>query len=248
MALLTADWLTATLLPLGVVAGMLTTLTGMGGGMFLLVVFSFLTDPLHALATTAPALLLGNAHRAFVYREHIVRRVAVPVCIGAFLGSLLGGSLAALLPVLVLHVLLVATTLLGVARALGYFEWQPPRASLGPSGFVVGSLAATSGGAGMLIGPVILATGLRGEAYVSTIAASAVAMHIGRTISYSASGLFDSQRIVQAAILAASIFVGNLIAVRVRALLEDDAKMRVELGTLIICALLALSGGILELR
>jgi uncharacterized protein len=230
------------LVPLGIVAGALTTLTGMGGGMLLVVALSLLTDPLSALVSSAPALLVGNSHRVLVYRRHVVHEIARPLCLGALAGSLTGGLLAARLPHTVLQLFLAGSTALGILRVLGWIDWRPPRTSLAPSGFVIGALAATSGGAGLLMSPVMLSTGLRSESYVSTIAATAVAMHVGRIVSYAASGLFDAPRLTRAAVLAASIFAGNLIAVRIRAQMAERAKGRLELATLVVCVTLAIAG------
>ena len=81
---------TAMVLLLGVLSGVLTTLAGLGGGMLLLLAIALLSSPQTALAVTAPALLLSNLHRAWVYRAHIARPVAVPFALGALPGSVLG--------------------------------------------------------------------------------------------------------------------------------------------------------------
>jgi hypothetical protein len=65
-----------TLVPLGLLAGVLTTVAGMGGGMMLVVVLSLVWDPRVALASTAPALLVGNAHRAYLYRAQVARQIS----------------------------------------------------------------------------------------------------------------------------------------------------------------------------
>ena len=56
--------MTLALAALGTIAGILTTLAGQGGGLFLLLAIAALVGPHEALAITAPALLLGNLHRA----------------------------------------------------------------------------------------------------------------------------------------------------------------------------------------
>ena len=49
---------------LGILAGILTTLAGLGGGMLLVLALSLTSSPVTELAATAPALSLGNLHRA----------------------------------------------------------------------------------------------------------------------------------------------------------------------------------------
>ena len=74
-------------------AGLLTTVAGLGGGILMLLAVSLATDPKVALVATAPALLAGNLHRAFLFRGDVDRRVARAFALGAFPGSVLGGAL-----------------------------------------------------------------------------------------------------------------------------------------------------------
>src|SRR5207247_5363015 len=89
-----------------------------------------------------------------------------------------------------LRALLAGTTVFAVARALG--AWRRPLRIPGlllwPAGFGVGATAATSGGAGLLMSPLLMSTGLSGEGYVATAATIAVAMHTGRLFAYGAGG------------------------------------------------------------
>src|SRR5262245_36184409 len=62
---------------LGLAAGSLTTVAGQGGGLLLLLACSTLAGPHEALAITAPALLLGNLHRAVWLRAHINKSIAL---------------------------------------------------------------------------------------------------------------------------------------------------------------------------
>src|SRR4051794_19686783 len=99
--------MTLALVTLGCIAGTLTTLAGQGGGLFLLLVLAALLGPHQALAITAPALLLGNLHRAALFRESIDKSVAVRVIAGAVPGAFVGGILARVIPAWVLQIMLV---------------------------------------------------------------------------------------------------------------------------------------------
>lgn len=230
------------LVPLGVLAGVLTTIAGLGGGLLLVLALSLAWGPAAALAATAPALLLGNAHRLWLYRRHVDRRVATIFAAGALPGSLAGGALAATLPGGVLHVIMAATAGLAVLRAAGAFTWRPPRAALLPGGLAVGALAATSGGAGLLASPLFLSLGLSGEAYVATGAAGALAMHVGRIAAYGATGLLDATTLTRASILAAGILAGNLVGDRLRRVIAPAATPWIEHGALVAAVTLALAG------
>jgi uncharacterized protein len=86
------------LLALGLAAGVLTSLAGQGGGLFLLIACSALHGPRVALAMTAPALLLGNLHRAWIYRRTVDRPIAWRMTLGGLPGAVLGGLVAGAMP------------------------------------------------------------------------------------------------------------------------------------------------------
>src|SRR5437763_7963450 len=102
--------MTLALAALGLAAGLLTTLAGQGGGLFLLLATSAVLGPHAALALTAPALLVGNAHRALLLRRSVDRRVAARMIVGALPGALVGGALAGVIPSGALRALLLALT------------------------------------------------------------------------------------------------------------------------------------------
>ncbi len=227
---------------LGVMAGALTTVAGLGGGMLLLLALAALRGPQEALAVTAPALLVGNLHRALLLRRAVRLPVALPLLVATLPGSLVGGLLLPVLPGSWVHGLMAAMTALAVARSLGGWGWTPPRAALGPAGFGIGALAATSGGAGLLLGPLLLTTGLTGEAYVGTAAAVAVTMHLGRVVAYGAGGLLGHDTLAASGQLAVALLVGNALGQRVRGCIPAEIGGRVELGALVLSALLVLAG------
>jgi len=234
--------LAALLLPMGILAGALTTVAGLGGGMLLLLAISLLAGPAEALAITAPALLAGNLHRLVVHRREVDRRVAVAFALGALPGSLAGGALALALPAAALQVLLLGATALAVARAFGLWSFRPPAAALTPAGFGIGAVAATTGGAGLLVSPLLLSAGLTGTTYIATGAAAGVAMHLGRIAAYGAGGLVTRASLLTSAALAAAILGGNLVGERARRHLDADLSRRIELGALCGCVALALAG------
>lgn len=231
----------ALLLLLGVGAGLVTTTAGMGGGMLLLVVLSLSFGPHAALACTAPALLLGNLHRFYLFRRELDRRVAIAFAAGAFPGAALGGLLAVAVPPRALAVLILVSAVLAVARALLRLKWRVSRRAMTPAGFVVGALTATSGGAGVLVGPLFLATGLGADAYVATMGLSAAVLHLGRIVGYGAGGMLDRAALGRAALLACAIPLGNLAGKRL-ALRERFRPGAVEHVTLVACVALALIG------
>jgi len=227
------------LVPLGLAAGTLTTIAGLGGGQLLVLALAALFGPRLALATSAPALFAGNLHRFWIYRAHGERRVGRRFAAGAVPGSILGGVLAVGLPTWLIHILLVGTTGLAIARKLGHLEWQPRTAAFGPAGFGIGAICATSSGAGLLLGPLLLSTGLTGATYVATSSYCAASLHLGRLIGYGLGGLMTRATLERSLVLGVAILTGNLAGDRLRRHLGARASSWIEHGTLATCVVLA---------
>lgn len=236
--------MTLGLAALGMMAGILTTLAGQGGGLFLLLTLSVLVGPHGALAITAPALLLGNLHRAALFRRHIRWTVAARMIAGAVPGAFIGGLLAGATPAWTLHVLLVGLTLLSVGRAAKWLSFDVPRWGLGPAAFAIGGMTGTAGGAGVLFAPVLLSTGLTGGAYVGTGSTIAFATHAGRFVAYGANGLFTRDLAIPTVAVALAITAGNALGERVRRLLSDRTATRLEYGVLVVCVGVSLVGAL----
>jgi uncharacterized protein len=234
------------LVPCGVLAGALTTFTGLGGGILLLLTLSLALGPQAALAVTAPALLCGNLHRLWLYRDRVDRSIAAAFVIGALPGAFAGGLVAVALPRLVLQGFLVTTTLIAVANAAGWIAWRPSRRAaarlLVPAGAGIGAVSATGAGAGLLAVPILLTLGLSGPAYIATSAAGAAAMHIGRLAAYGLGGLLDGPRLFASLILTVGILGGNLLGDRLRERIPSRLAGRVEHGTLVLCVAISLAG------
>jgi len=228
-------------LALGLAAGTLTTLTGAGGGVFLIVALSLLQGPHVALAASAPTLLVGNLHRVWLYRAQVDGKTARSVILGALPASVLCGLLAVSLPPLVLQAMFLGVTGFAVARAMGRLRWSPRATLLTPYGAVVGGMSATSGGAGLLMAPLLLSTGLSGKPYVATSAAIALATHVGRLSAYGARGLMTPAVVTVALSATVAVVAGNVLGDRVRGYFDAERTRRLELATLALSSALALA-------
>jgi uncharacterized membrane protein YfcA len=228
------------LITLGIVAGAITTLAGLGGGLLLVVSLSLVTDPATALAVSAPALLLGNAHRAVLFRRAVDRRVALTFAAGAVPGALAAGSLVALAPPSWIAAVMAAATLVAMARAARVLTFRVRVGALLPAGVGVGALSATSGG-GVLAAPVLRAAGLTGDAFVATGAVVAATMHVARICAYGMSGVITERTLTWSALLAFAIAVGNGLGRALGRRLRAASRTRIELAALCVCVALALA-------
>jgi uncharacterized membrane protein YfcA len=227
---------------LGLGAGALTTMAGQGGGIFLLLVLGVFVGPHEALALSSPALLLGNVHRAILYRRDAAWGIAARIVAGAAPLAVVGGLLAGRTPGWLIDVVLVSLTIFAFLRASKRINVQIPQRAFPAAGGVVGLLTGTSGGAGVLVSPLLLSTGLTGKRFVGTSAIVAVAIHVGRVSAYAKTGLLRPDHLVAVAVIAASIFAGNALANRMRTYVSERACTRLEYATLAVCALLSVTG------
>jgi hypothetical protein len=223
-------------------AGALTTISGFGGGLVLLLVLAAMVGAKTALAASAVSLLFANLHRIWLYRRDIGRPVTVPLLLGVGPGAFVGALVAASIPELLVQIAMVGVVGLSVARAWLGWEWRPSGTTVSASGFVVGVLAGSAGGAGFLMGPIVLAAGLGGRRYLGTVAVGAVAMHVARIAGYGAGGLMTAEVLRLAAVLTPALLVGNLLGDRIRDAIPPAWQRRIEHGAPVVCVALALAG------
>jgi len=230
------------LIVLSLLAGALTTVAGMGGGLVLLLGLSFFIDPLVALATTGPALLIGNLHRVALYKEHVQRPLAWRLVLGAAPGALVGGLVAVSVPESMLRFALVALAMAAAAKVLLGWRFVPPTGALVPGGAALGFVTATSGGGGLISGPLLLASGLSGRPYVATGAVVATTVHVFRLAGYGAGGMLSWRILAMGLLGAICITAGNLLGERLRGVIPERVVPRLEVGVVLTCLVLALGG------
>lgn len=227
---------------LGVAAGLITTLSGFGGGAFLVASLALLWDPLTALTISSLALLGGNAQRLYLFRYHFDRRYAAPVVLGAMPGALGGALVAVHTPDWLLQVAILVATLAGVGKVLFRWSRPAPRSILAPGAAAVGFLSATTGGGGFLMGPLLLSTGATGGLYIATGASAGVAVHVLRITGYSTTGLIDFGLLGQALLLSVTIMLGNTIGRSIRENIGPAKMLWLEYGAPVVCAGIAFVG------
>lgn len=232
----------ALVLPLGVAAGALTTIAGIGGGLVITLVLAVAWEPHAALAVSAPALLMGNVHRLWLLRAEVDRTAALLLAGPALVGALVGGLVAAALPDGVLRWLLMVVTVLAIARELGLAALPSAKPWLVGGGLLVGVTTATSGAGGLLLGPLMLAAGLRGLPFIATGAVVGTTMHVAQSFAFGSTGLLGSEELPVALALGVAILTGNVAGRRLRPRLGERASHRLTWGTLLGGLALAVAG------
>lgn len=221
-------WSDLLILPFGMVAGVLTTLAGMGGGLLLLAGLGSWFGAREALALSTPALFVSNLHRVYLLRKDVVRPTLTLFAVGAVPGALVGSLTAAVVPQALLSAILVVATLLAFARFLGILRINARPAIVAPAGFGIGALTGTAGGAGALVAPLYLSLGLTGTQYVATVSASAVVMHAVRIVGYGVGGMFGAGLFPELGLLLAGLLLGNGLGLRIRPHVSERATRWIE--------------------
>ncbi len=230
------------LVTLGILAGLITTLSGFGGGLVLVTALALLWDPLTALTLSSLALLFGNAQRVWLFRQQWDRELAVPIVLGAIPGALVGALLATKAPSWILQVAIVSMTLIALLRLLSPARVTLPTSVLGPGACGVGLLSATTGGGGFLLGPLLLSTGASGGRYIATGATAGTAIHLFRIAGYSTTGILDFALIHSVIAITIAILLGNILGRRIRREVGETRMRWLEYGAPVLCAALALAG------
>lgn len=204
------------LILLGIAAGLITTLAGLGGGLVATWVLTTFWGPEAAMAATSPALLLGNVHRAWLYRAYLLGARIWPGAIAGFSGAVIGAITAKSIPRSFLLMTMAALALTSVMQKLLKPNLNIPATWLVPLVFLTGFVSAVSGGGGLLLAPVLLAAGFQLERYLVVGALFSVSIHCGRMIGYGFGGWMSEQAMVGAFYLGVSIPIGNFIASKIR--------------------------------
>lgn len=205
---------------LALIAGILSAVTGFGGAAILLPALVMLLGPRDAVVVLTIAQLCGNLSRVWFNRTLLDWRVVRWFALGAVPASILGGLFFATAPLRVLTVVL-GVALVGMVIIRRLLRRSYPR--LGPQGFAglgagVGMLSALVGTAGPIAAPFFLGYGLVRGAYIGTEAATAVLMHLVKSVVCGASHMMGFQSIgiglLLGLVLLAGAYIGKQIVDR----------------------------------
>lgn len=198
--LLVAAWL----------AGTLSGVAGFGGAVLMLPALAFSLGGRASVPILTIAQLLGNLSRAaFGWREIRWRPVLI-FSAGAVPASLLGArafvemspaSIQRWVGVVLLVVVALRHTALGTRRV--------GQRLLFPAGALVGLLSSIAGSAGPLGAAVFLNLGLPPQAYVSSEAATAVLIHLAKSLVYGRYAAMTADDLLRGLGLGAAMVLGS---------------------------------------
>ncbi|SBT41545.1 sulfite exporter TauE/SafE family protein [Micromonospora auratinigra] len=238
--------MTATLLVASAAAFLLAALsavTGFGGGVLLLPVFTALFGLRVAVPVLTLAQLSSNAARVWLNRRELRPRLVGRFAAGAVPFALAGALLLAHAPLAALKRLLGVFLLAVVVwRRCGRAPGRPSERSFVAVGAASGIGSALLGSVGPLTAPFFLAYGLTRAAYVGTEAAAALTLHLSKTAGYAAAGLLSGRVLLLGAALTPATLAGAWVGRRVVGRISDRAFVALVEAGLVAAALLFLAG------
>ncbi len=226
------------LVGLSFLGAIVSAIAGFGGGMLFLPFLTAAVGPQRAVPILTVMMLLGTPSRAFVNRAHVRWRIVGWYALGSTLGAALGAAVFLSLPVFWLLKAIGGFLILAVvSRRMpgGKLRILDERVfvAVGAGGGFVGGVV---GGMGPIVSPFFLAAGLTGRAFVGTVAACAVWMHVVKVVVYRHGGAVDAGTLTLGAALGVAMVLGTLAGTKVLRRL-DAARF-----TLVVELLLVLIG------
>jgi uncharacterized membrane protein YfcA len=226
----------------GLVAGGLTTVAGLGGGILLIAGLSMVWSPAVVLGVTAPALFVGNASRAAMMAAAIdwpmVWRFSVtgiPTALAASLVAIHAPTSWIQLAIAALLLAFVAREVL-MPRAPAPAETGSPWLAAG-AGAIAGTVSGLTGGAGFVATPLFDRLGLEPRSLVATTSACMGLVHLAKGLGFGMGQVLTPALWPVAGVLAVGIVAGNAVGARVLAGLSREAFRRLLLGALALAAL-----------
>ncbi|MEU9743649.1 sulfite exporter TauE/SafE family protein [Micromonospora chersina] len=221
----------------------LSAVTGFGGGVLLLPVFTALFGLRVAVPVLTLTQLASNAARVWLNRRELHGALARRFALGAVPFALAGALLLAHAPLAALKRLL-GVFLLGVVawRRLGRPPGRPGARTFVAVGAASGLGSALLGSVGPLTAPFFLAYGLTRAAYVGTEAAAALTLHLAKTAGYAGAGLLGRQVLLLGAALTPATLAGAWVGRRIVGRISDRTFVALVEAGLVAAALLFLAG------
>lgn len=195
------------------VAGLLTTMTGVGGSVVFLALMTFLLPPQTVLVLSAPVLMVGNISRVVLFRSHIQSKA-----LGWFLASgVPAAAVAGLLLQYIPHValrLVIGIFMLGyVGQKLVARTWRPkplPDPAFLAVGVVAGVASATVGSSAPFFAPFFQSRTSTKQQFVGTIAGGTAGLSAAKLAGYAGAGLLTKSLVPVLAVSAAGMAAGTL--------------------------------------
>lgn len=204
------------ILAVALAAGTLSGIVGTGSSMMLMPFLVIFFGPKHAVPIMAIASILGNLGRVIAWWRLVDWRAVLAYSATAIPGAALGVNSLLALPARAVDVALglFFLSMIPVRRWLGRHQLRITRVHLallgGPIGFLTGIVVST----GPLSVPIFVSYGLDKGAFLSTEAASSLAIYLAKVATFEALGALPLDIVAKGLLCGSAIMGGAFIARR----------------------------------
>ncbi|QHT60960.1 sulfite exporter TauE/SafE family protein [Paenibacillus lycopersici] len=200
----------------GLLAGAISGVIGTGSSIMLLPVLVITYGPKQAVPIMALAAIMANVSRAFAWRNEIDWKAWAAYSVTGVPAAAIGARTLLALPASAVDAALGLFFLVMIparrwmnARQLRIRWWQ-----LSAAGAAIGFLTGLVLSTGPLSVPAFTSYGLTKGAFLSTEAASSLALYISKAVMFRELGALSPAILAQGAIVGASLMAGTFLAKR----------------------------------
>lgn len=241
-----ADFLIVALIfVLGIVAFILSTISGGGGGLVLVPVLNWLIG----VSQTAPVLnlgsFLGRPARLIIFWKHIQWRVCLYYAPAAIVGAVLGSWLFSSFRIEWLQVIVG----LFLISTVWQFKFGKKEKSFNvklwyfvPIGLLVSVLGTVIGALGPVLNPFYLNYGLEKEELIATKTANSFLMGISQISSYAFFGLLHKELWVYGLALGLGATIGNIVGKRFLSKMKSTTFRKWLIGLMVVSGSMLIYG------
>jgi uncharacterized membrane protein YfcA len=184
----------------GLLAGTISGIVGTGASIMLVPVLVYEFGPKEAVPIMAVAAVMANLSRIMAWWREVDWRACAAYAIPAAPAAALGGLfLIAMVP---------------VRHWLAKHEWKLSLWHLAIAGALIGYLTGIVVSTGPISVPVFLAYGLTRGAFLSTEAASSLAIYLSKAATFQHFGALDMDTFLKGLFAGSSLMVGAFVAKR----------------------------------
>ena len=212
-------------LAVGLAAGTLSGIVGFGSSILLMPVLVIAFGPRQAVPIMAIAAIMANLSRIMVWWREVDWRTVGAYSATAVPFAAVGVATLLTLPPRIVEAGLGAffVAMIGVRRWMAANRMKLGLAQLALLGVPVGYLTGIVASTGPLTAPIFLATGLVKGAFLSTEAASSLAVYVAKAAVFSGLGALPLDIVAKGLLTGSTLMAGAFIAKRFVLRLEPES-------------------------
>jgi uncharacterized protein len=225
------------------VAGVVSAIAGFGGGILYLPLVVALVGPREAVPLVTFGLMFSNVTRVTIHWQSIVWPLAARYIMGAIPGAALGAILFVKLPADWITKGIGGFLIASVVFLLVQKENRPPLtrwAIFYPLGAMVGFFSNMLGVVGPMAVPFFLATGVRKQAFVGTMAIGALFMHVTGVATWTAFKVISTSTVTYGLLMGVMMIAGTYAGNALLKRFSSRVFMYVVQGLLVVIGVLFL--------